>query len=145
MAYIYVNEAHEVVNVSRTQQEVEDATEYEVDASSIPENWIIYLYQDGIFTLSTSSQERYKKLEEEGFKDEVRGVKLDDGFNTNDGKFHFDGKTAGLFIQLASTLDAGESTPYMNKNGERVTLSYDEVKVYAKEIRDKLLSIYGVA
>jgi hypothetical protein len=145
MAFIYVNEAHEVVNASRSQQEVEDATEYEVDASSIPENWSDYLYQDGIFTLNTAEQEIHKKLQEEAVAEETRDVKLEEGFDTNDGKFHFDDKTAGLFIQLASTLDAGESTPYMNKNGERVTLSYDEVKAYAKEIRDKLLSIYGVA
>jgi hypothetical protein len=73
-----------------------------------------------------------------------RNQLLKKGTKSQDGKMWFNFDSASMFIQAVSTLEGGETLPWYDANREKVELTLDEAKAYAKEIRLDMQKVYGL-
>ena len=125
-----------------------------------------YLVNSSIFVPKDEKNRHYievKKWIEDGgevkppfTKEEIENLKLSEekqkrdhilkkGAKTADGKMWFNLDSAQMFISGFSTLDKDELYPWYNAKREKVELTYEEAKVYAKEIRTVLQKLYGLS
>ena len=94
----------------------------------------------------TSKEKKEREAKEAVAKaKEERAIILAKGSISKDGKIWFNFDSASMFIQAFSTLDEDETLPWYDKDKNEVFLTYTEAKMYAKEIRVALQSLYGLS
>jgi hypothetical protein len=86
------------------------------------------------FTIEYSKEELKKQ----------RNQLLKKGTKSQDEKMWFNFDSASMFIQAVSTMEQDETLSWYDANREKVELTFDEAKAYAKEIRLVMQKVYGL-
>ena len=110
-------------------------------------SYLTFLKDGGVVeAFETDAEKAEREAKEAATKaKEERAILLQKGSLSKDGKIWFNFDSASMFIQAFSTLDEDETLPWYDKDKNEVFLTYTEAKMYAKEIRVALQSLYGLS
>lgn len=93
---------------------------------------------------SIDEKEAFKQISLDSQVKSRREELLKKGAVSKDGKMWFNFESANMFMVAVGTLEVDESMPWFDKDKNKVLLTYAEAKVYAKEIRIVMQSLYGL-
>ena len=109
-------------------------------------SYLTFLKDDGVVeAFETDAEKAEREAREAKTKEkEQRAELLEKGSYSKDGKMWFNFESSSMFIQAFVTLDEDENLAWYDKDKNEVSLTYTEAKMYAKEIRVVLQSLYGL-